>query len=143
MTSTTPSPNCKIKRLAKLPTGILKLLLTIWHWPSKISRQKEGLIQREQHCVLLVVLEDSTMPSCGCIGYEINFSSSYAGVLSAYGMGLADIRSICEAVVETKLSAATTSEEDGSNSTVKESFGICEKQKTKYSPKVFLRPTFL
>ena len=65
------------------------------------------------------------------LGMKSIFLHPYAGVLSAYGMGLADIRSICEAVVETKLSAATTSaEEDGSNSTVKESFkNLCEKTK--------------
>ena len=59
------------------------------------------------------------------------FLHRYAGVLSAYGMGLADIRSICEAVVETKLSAATiTAENNGSNSTVEESFkNLCEKAK--------------
>ena len=65
------------------------------------------------------------------LGMKSIFLHPYAGVLSAYGMGLADIRSIREAVVETKLSAATVARgKDEYSSTVSETFKIlCEKAK--------------
>jgi len=60
------------------------------------------------------------------LGMKSIFLHPYAGVLSAYGMGLADIRSICEAVVEAKLSNAA----DGNNNSVAASFdSLCKKAK--------------
>ena len=62
------------------------------------------------------------------LGMKSIFLHPYAGVLSAYGMGLADIRTIREAVVETKLSSATVG--SGGKNAVETSFeALCKTAK--------------
>ena len=44
------------------------------------------------------------LSNCRGVGHEANLSAPYAGVLSAYGMGLADLSTIRERAIESQLS---------------------------------------
>ena len=100
-------PPANARRRRRSPTASCGSRSRTWPTRSSTSRCSAATTSPSTRCAASAAPAGSTLRGRRCARHDAGVHPSVAGVLSAYGMGLADVRALRQRAVEAPLSAAT------------------------------------